>query len=75
MEKQTFVVEEECERCGAPLREGVTGVREAREGDKFGSRMMRDNEIPARFVAAARAAHPHDAIVKMGHCYQCDQSY
>ncbi len=75
MEKQTFVVEEECERCGAPLREGVTAVREAREGDKFGGRQMNSWEIPARLQARAADAHPHDAIVKMGFCDQCDQSY
>ena len=73
--KQKFVVEEECEGCGAPLREGVVNVREAKNRDTFGSRQMCDHEIPTRHRAAAALAHPKDAIVVYGHCYQCHQSY
>ena len=66
-----YVVERECAHCGAPLGEGVVGVREMREGETLGERQMRDDEIPSRFIDAARRAHGRLAIVKRGTCFDC----
>ena len=73
--KQTFVVEHECEACGGLRGEGMYQVREAREGDVFGSRQMCDWEIPSHLRAAAAAAHPVDAIVVSGRCESCRYDY
>jgi hypothetical protein len=67
----TYVVEPECAHCGAPLGEGVTGVREMREGDKLGERGLNDDEIPERFQDAAAHAHPRQAIKRWGTCRDC----
>jgi hypothetical protein len=53
----------------------MVDVRQAVEGDKFGSRQMRDNEIPAHLLAEAEKAHPADAIVVSRLCDSCWQPY
>lgn len=75
MDKQTFVVEIECEACGGPCGEGIVNVREAKEGDEFGSRMIRNHEIPARWASAASSAHRDDAIVLYRRCDSCRYDY
>ena len=75
MEKQTFVVEHECEACGGPRGEGMYEVRVTREGDKFGSRQLCDHEIPTHLQARAALAHPKDAIVVYGRCESCRYDY
>lgn len=67
----TYVVEPECVHCGAPMGEGITGVREMREGDKLGERSLNDDEIPERFQVAAAHAHPRQAIKRWGTCRDC----
>jgi hypothetical protein len=67
----TYVVEPECVHCGAPMGEGITGVREMREGDKLGERGLNDDEIPERFQVAAAHAHPRQAIKRWGTCRDC----
>ena len=75
MEKQLFVVEEECEACGGPRGEGMYQVREAKEGDVFGRRQLTDEEIPDHLQAAAALAHPVTAIVFYGRCQSCRYDY
>ena len=75
MEKQKFVVEVECETCGGLCGAGMVAVREAADGDKFGSRQMTDDEIPAHLRDEAGSAHPADAIVVYRHCDSCRYDY
>jgi hypothetical protein len=53
------------------MGEGITGVREMREGDKLGERGLNDDEIPERFQVAAAHAHPRQAIKRWGTCRDC----